>query len=313
MGRRRGAGRAGGRANASAAASWAAGEEDAMEIKTVGVVGAGTMGNGIAQAFATSGYDVVMRDIKQEFVDRGVSTIRKSLERMAARNKISADAKDAALARVKGTVDVASLKDCDLIVEAALENVDLKTKLFTELDQLCKADAILATNTSSISVTKIAAATKRPAKVIGMHFFNPVPVMQLIEVIRALQTDDETCDAVLETSRTIGKTPHLVKDSYGFVVNRVLIPMINEAINCLYEGLAGPEDIDEVMKLGANHPIGPLALADLIGLDVTLNVMQTLYEGFEDSKYRPSPLLKQMVDAGYLGRKTGRGFHKYGA
>ncbi len=284
-----------------------------MEIKTVGVVGAGTMGNGIAQAFATSGYDVVMRDIKQEFVDRGVATIRKSLERMAARNKITADAKDAALARVKGSVDVASLKDCDLIVEAALENVDLKTKLFTELDQLCKADAILATNTSSISVTKIAAATKRPAKVIGMHFFNPVPVMQLIEVIRALQTDDETCDAVLETSRTIGKTPHLVKDSYGFVVNRVLIPMINEAINCLYEGLAGPEDIDEVIKLGANHPIGPLALADLIGLDVTLNVMQTLYEGFEDSKYRPSPLLKQMVDAGYLGRKTGRGFHKYGS
>ena len=284
-----------------------------MEIKTVGVVGAGTMGNGIAQAFATSGYDVVMRDIKQEFVDRGVATIRKSLERMAARNKITADAKDAALARVKGSVDVASLKDCDLIVEAALENVDLKTKLFRELDEMCKADAILATNTSSISVTKIAAATKRPAKVIGMHFFNPVPVMQLIEVIRALQTDDETCDAVLETSRAIGKTPHLVKDSYGFVVNRVLIPMINEAINCLYEGLAGPEDIDEVMKLGANHPIGPLALADLIGLDVTLNVMQTLYEGFEDSKYRPSPLLKQMVDAGYLGRKTGRGFHKYGS
>ncbi|MBL8667025.1 MAG: 3-hydroxybutyryl-CoA dehydrogenase [Rhodospirillales bacterium] len=283
-----------------------------MEIKTVGVIGAGTMGNGIAQAFATSGYDVIMRDIKQEFVDRGVATIRKSLERMAARNKITNEAKDAALARVSGTVDVAPLKGCDLIVEAALENVDLKTKLFKELDELCKADAILATNTSSISVTKIAAATKRPAKVIGMHFFNPVPVMQLIEVIRALQTDDETCDAVLETSRQIGKTPHLVKDSYGFVVNRVLIPMINEAINCLYEGLAGPEDIDEVMKLGANHPIGPLALADLIGLDVTLNVMQTLYDGFEDSKYRPSPLLKQMVDAGYLGRKSGRGFHKYG-
>ncbi len=283
-----------------------------MEIKTVGVIGAGTMGNGIAQAFATSGYDVIMRDIKQEFVDRGVATIRKSLERMAARNKITNEAKDAALARVSGTVDVAPLKGCDLIVEAALENVDLKTKLFKELDELCKADAILATNTSSISVTKIAAATKRPAKVIGMHFFNPVPVMQLIEVIRALQTDDETCNAVLLTSRQIGKTPHLVKDSYGFVVNRVLIPMINEAINCLYEGLAGPEDIDEVMKLGANHPIGPLALADLIGLDVTLNVMQTLYDGFEDSKYRPSPLLKQMVDAGYLGRKSGRGFHKYG-
>jgi 3-hydroxybutyryl-CoA dehydrogenase len=282
-----------------------------MEIRKVGVVGAGTMGNGIAQAFATSGYDVVMRDIKQEFVDRGMSTIRKSLERMASRNKISTEAKDQALARVKGAVDVGPLADCDLIVEAALENVDLKTKLFKELDEACKADAILATNTSSISVTKIAAATKRPSKVIGMHFFNPVPVMQLVEVIRALQTDDATCDAVLETSRNIGKTPHLVKDSYGFVVNRVLIPMINEAINCLYEGLAGPEDIDDVMKLGANHPIGPLALADLIGLDITLNVMETLYQGFEDSKYRPSPLLKQMVDAGYLGRKTGRGFHKY--
>ena len=282
-----------------------------MEIHKVGVVGAGTMGNGIAQAFATSGYDVVMRDIKQEFVDRGMSTIRKSLERMAARNKISGEAKDAALARVTGAVDIAPLGDCDLIVEAALENVDLKTKLFKELDEVCKADAILATNTSSISVTKIAAATKRPNKVIGMHFFNPVPVMQLIEVIRALQTDDATCEAVLEASRKVGKTPHLVKDSYGFVVNRVLIPMINEAINCLYEGLAGPDDIDDVMKLGANHPIGPLALADLIGLDVTLNVMETLYQGFEDSKYRPSPLLKQMVDAGYLGRKTGRGFHKY--
>lgn len=282
-----------------------------MEIRKVGVVGAGTMGNGIAQAFATSGYDVVMRDIKQEFVDRGMSTIKKSLERMASRNKISAEAKDQALARIKGAVELAPLADCDLIVEAAIENVDLKTQLFKELDGTCKPDAILATNTSSISVTKIAAATKRPHKVIGMHFFNPVPVMQLIEVIRALQTDDETCESVLETSRKVGKTPHLVKDSYGFVVNRVLIPMINEAINCLYEGLAGPDDIDDVMKLGANHPIGPLALADLIGLDVTLNVMQTLYDGFEDSKYRPSPLLKQMVDAGYLGRKTGRGFHKY--
>jgi 3-hydroxybutyryl-CoA dehydrogenase len=282
-----------------------------MEIRKVGVVGAGTMGNGIAQAFATSGYNVVMRDIRQEFVDRGMSTIKKSLERMASRSKITAEAKDAALARIQGAVDIAPLADCDLIVEAALENVDLKTKLFKELDDACKPDAILATNTSSISVTKIAAATKRPHKVIGMHFFNPVPVMQLIEVIRALQTDDETCEAVLETSRKVGKTPHLVKDSYGFVVNRVLIPMINEAINCLYEGLAGPDDIDDVMKLGANHPIGPLALADLIGLDVTLNVMQTLYEGFEDSKYRPSPLLKQMVDAGYLGRKSGRGFHKY--
>jgi 3-hydroxybutyryl-CoA dehydrogenase len=284
-----------------------------MQIQKVGVVGAGTMGNGIAQAFAVAGYDVVMRDIKQEFVDRGLNTIRKSLERMASRNKLSAEAKDAALARIAPAVAIDGLADCDLIVEAALEQVDLKTKLFAELDQICRKDAILATNTSSISVTKIAAATKRSDKVIGMHFFNPVPVMQLVEVIRALQTDDETCDTVLEVSRKIGKTPHLVKDSYGFVVNRVLIPMINEAINCLYEGLAGPEDIDEVMKLGANHPIGPLALADLIGLDITLNVMETLYQGFEDSKYRPSPLLKQMVDAGYLGRKTGRGFHKYEA
>jgi 3-hydroxybutyryl-CoA dehydrogenase len=282
-----------------------------MAISKVGVVGAGTMGNGIAQAFAVSGYTVVMRDIKEEFVARGLSTIKKSLERMASRNKISAEDKDAAIARVQTTVDMGPLADCDLVVEAALENVDLKTKLFKELDELCKPGAILATNTSSISITKIAAATKRPSQVIGMHFFNPVPVMQLVEVIRALQTDDATCDAVLEAARKVGKTPHLVKDSYGFVVNRVLIPMINEAINCLYEGLAGPDDIDDVMKLGANHPIGPLALADLIGLDVTLNVMETLYQGFEDSKYRPSPLLKQMVDAGYLGRKSGRGFHKY--
>ncbi len=282
-----------------------------MEIKTVGVVGAGTMGNGIAQAFAVSGYNVVMRDIKEEFVARGLATIKKSLERLASRNKISAEAKDAAIARVTTTVDLGPLAECDLVVEAALENVDLKTKLFKELDEFCKPDAILATNTSSISVTKIAAATKRPSKVIGMHFFNPVPVMQLVEVIRALQTDDATCETVLEAARKVGKTPHLVKDSYGFVVNRVLIPMINEAINCLYEGLAGPDDIDDVMKLGANHPIGPLALADLIGLDVTLNVMETLYQGFEDPKYRPSPLLKQMVDAGYLGRKSGRGFHRY--
>ena len=282
-----------------------------MEIRKVGVVGAGTMGNGIAQAFATAGYDVVMRDIKEEFVARGVSTIKKSLERMASRSKITAEAKDAALARITTTVALDPLADCDLVVEAALEQVDLKVKLFAELDGIVKKDAILATNTSSISVTKIAGATKRPAQVVGMHFFNPVPVMQLVEVVRGLQSDDETCDLVVEVSKKIGKTPHVVKDSYGFVVNRLLIPMINEGINCLYEGLAGPEDIDDTMKLGANHPIGPLALADLIGLDVILNVMETLYQGFEDSKYRPSPLLKQMVDAGYLGRKSGRGFYKY--
>jgi 3-hydroxybutyryl-CoA dehydrogenase len=282
-----------------------------MDIRKVGVVGAGTMGNGIAQAFATSGYDVVMRDIEQQFVDRGLSTIKKSLERMASRSKITAEAKDAALARIKTTVGLGPMADCDLVVEAALEQVDLKVKLFGELDGIVKKEAILATNTSSISVTKIAAATKRPAQVVGMHFFNPVPLMQLVEVVRGLQSAHETVATVVEVSKKIGKTPHVVKDSYGFVVNRVLIPMINEAVNCLYEGLAAPEAIDEVMKLGANHPIGPLALADLIGLDITLNVMETLYQGFEDSKYRPSPLLKQMVDAGYLGRKSGRGFYKY--
>ncbi|MFZ1415916.1 MAG: 3-hydroxybutyryl-CoA dehydrogenase [Defluviicoccus sp.] len=282
-----------------------------MEIRKVGVVGAGTMGNGIAQVFATAGYDVIMRDIKDEFVARGLATIRKSLERMVSRAKITSEAKDAALARIQTTIDLNALADCDLVIEAILEEVALKTQLFRELDAIVKPGAILATNTSSISVTKVAAATKRPEHVVGMHFFNPVPMMQLVEVIQALQTSDEVCRITEEISRKVGKTPHTVKDSYGFVGNRVLIPMINEAINCLYEGLAGPDDIDSVMKLGMNHPMGPLALCDLIGLDITLNVMETLYQGFEDPKYRPSPLLKQMVDAGYLGRKTGRGFYKY--
>jgi 3-hydroxybutyryl-CoA dehydrogenase len=282
-----------------------------MEIQKVGVVGAGTMGNGIAQVFAVAGFDVVMRDIKDEFVQRGLATIGKNLDRMVSRNKLSAEAKDAALSRIKPTTELDVFADRDLIVEAALEVVDLKLQLFRELDDIAKPDAILATNTSSISVTKIAAATKRADRVIGMHFFNPVPVMQLVEVIRALQTADDVVTEIETVSTKIGKTPHTVKDSFGFVVNRVLVPMINEAVNCLYEGLTQPEDIDEVMKLGANHPMGPLALADLIGLDIVLNVMETLYQGFEDPKYRPSPLLKQMVDAGYLGRKTGRGFFKY--
>ena len=211
-----------------------------MDIRKVGVVGAGTMGNGIAQAFATSGYDVVMRDIEQQFVDRGLSTIKKSLERLASRSKITGEAKDAALARIKGTVPLDPLADCDLVVEAALEQVELKVKLFAELDGIVKKDAILATNTSSISVTKIAAATKRPGQVVGMHFFNPVPVMQLVEVVRGLQSADATVETIVEVSKKIGKTPHVVKDSYGFVVNRVLVPMINEAVNCLYEGLASP-------------------------------------------------------------------------
>jgi 3-hydroxybutyryl-CoA dehydrogenase len=282
-----------------------------MEISKVGIVGAGTMGSGIAQACAVAGFDVVMRDINEQFVQRGLGTVRKSLERLAARDKIKAEDKDAALARIETTTTLEPFADCDLVIEAALETVETKTSLFRELDEICKPGAILASNTSSISLTKIAAATSRPDHVIGMHFFNPVPVMKLVEIIRALQTADEVCATVEDVSRKIGKVPHTVKDSYGFVVNRVLVPMINEGINCLYEGLAQPEDIDEVMKLGANHPMGPLALADLIGLDIVLNVMETLYQGFEDPKYRPSPLLKQMVDAGYLGRKTGRGFYVY--
>jgi len=282
-----------------------------MEIKTVGVVGAGTMGNGIAQIFALGGFDTVMRDIKQEFVDRGMKTIQKNLERMATRGKISPEDKDAALARITTTTKIDPLADRDLVVEAIIEDVDAKRELIQVLDAVCHEDAILATNTSSISITKIAAASKKPQRVCGMHFFNPVPVMQLVEIIRALQTADEVCTAIEEATRTIGKTPHQIKDSYGFVVNRVLIPMINEAINCLYEGLTAPEEIDAVMRLGANHPMGPLSLGDLIGLDIVLDIMETLYRGFDDPKYRPSPLLKQMVDAGYLGRKTGRGFFKY--
>lgn len=282
-----------------------------MDIQTVGVVGAGTMGNGIAQTFAVGGYTVVMSDVKEEYAKRGLETIRKSLDRLVSREKMGATDRDAALGRIATTTSMSTFADCDLIVEAALEKVDLKQKLFADLDQICKKNAILTSNTSSISLTKIAAATKRPGQVIGMHFFNPVPVMKLVEIIRALQTEDETCTTIEEVSRRIGKTPHVVKDSYGFVVNRVLVPMINEGINCLYEGLTQPEDIDNAMKLGANHPMGPLALADLIGLDVVLDIMDTLYEGFDDPKYRPSPLLKQMVDAGYLGRKTGRGFYTY--
>jgi 3-hydroxybutyryl-CoA dehydrogenase len=284
-----------------------------QKIRQVGVLGAGTMGNGIAQAFAAAGYPVTMRDIKPEYVDRGMGTVAKSLERLAARGKLSADARAATLARIRPTTDINDLGQCDLVVEAVLEDYVLKAGIIRELDAICGETAIFATNTSSISVTQIAAASRHPERVVGMHFFNPVPMMQLVEVIRALQTSDAVCDAVVALVETLGKKARVSKDSYGFVVNRVLIPMINEAINCVYEGLASPEDIDSMMKLGANHPMGPLSLADLIGLDVVLDIMETLYRGFDDPKFRPSPLLKQMCHAGYLGRKKFRGFFTYAA
>jgi 3-hydroxybutyryl-CoA dehydrogenase len=286
-------------------------EEKALEIKKVGVVGAGTMGSGIAQVFAASGYSVVMQDIAEEYVARGLATLTKNLDRLASKGKITADEQAATLARVQTSTTIEAFADADLVIEAAVEEVDIKCALFKQLDGVCKDGAIMATNTSSISLTKIAAATQRPEFVIGMHFFNPVPVMKLVEIILALQTDDQVQKTVEEVSKSLGKVPITVKDSYGFVGNRILLPMINEGINCVYEGLAKPEDVDQVMKLGMAHPMGPLALADLIGLDICLNVMETLYQGFEDPKYRPSPLLKHMVDAGYLGRKTGRGFYKY--
>lgn len=282
-----------------------------MDIKTVGVVGAGTMGNGIAQVFAFQGFDAILHDVNDAAVQRGVATIKKSLERLASKEKIPADAPAATLARIRTTTALQDFAAADLVVEAVVENEVLKLDLFKQLDAICRPATVLASNTSSISMTRIAAATQRPDKVIGMHFMNPVPLMELVEIIRALQTSDETYALIDDLSRRIAKTPVEVKDAYGFVSNRVLMPMINEAIFTLYEGLATPEAIDTVMKLGMNHPMGPLALADLIGLDTCLNIMNVLHDGFNDSKYRPCPLLRQMVDAGYLGRKTGRGFYTY--
>lgn len=282
-----------------------------MEIKKIGVVGAGTMGNGITQVCAVAGYDVTMLDINEAAVKRGMDTIAKSLDRLLSKQKISEADKNAALGRVKPSTSFTELGAADIVIEAATENVDLKLKIFGELDRSAKPGAILASNTSSISLTKIAASTKRPASVIGMHFFNPVPMMQLVEVIRALQTSDETYAAVKELATKVGKTPVEVKNSPGFVANRILLPMLNEAVYTLYEGLAKPEDIDTVMKLGMAHPMGPLALADLIGLDTCLSILEVLYDGFKDSKYRPCPLWREMVEAGYLGRKSGRGFYDY--
>lgn len=282
-----------------------------MEIRTIGVIGAGTMGNGIAQVCAVAGYDVVMVDISAEAVDRGVSTIATSLERLVKKEKLVAAERDAALARVRGTTRQADLGNVDLVIEAATENEGLKLKILAEIDALLKPEAIIATNTSSLSITKLAAATKRPERFIGTHFFNPVPVMALLELIRGLQTTDDTLAAVQAFATRIGKTTIVAKNSPGFAVNRILCPMINEAVFALQEGLASAADIDEGMKLGCNHPIGPLALADLIGLDTMLAVMEMFYAGFNDPKYRPAPLLREMVDAGFLGRKSGRGFYDY--
>ncbi|MCX7891488.1 MAG: 3-hydroxybutyryl-CoA dehydrogenase [Burkholderiales bacterium] len=282
-----------------------------MDIKTIGVVGAGTMGNGIAQAFAVAGFPVTMTDVAQAALDRGLKTVDASLERLVKKEKMTAADKAAALARIRTATKAEAAAAADLVIEAATENLDLKLRLFAALDAAAKPEAIIASNTSSISITRLAAATQRPAQVIGMHFFNPVPVMQLVELIRGLATSDATYAAVEAIAKRIGKAPVKVKNSPGFVVNRMLCPMINEAIFALGEGLATAAEIDEAMKLGCNHPIGPLALCDMIGLDVELAVMNVLYEGFKDSKYRPAPLLVEMVEAGYLGRKTGRGFYPY--
>lgn len=275
------------------------------------VIGAGTMGAGIAQAFAAKGFEVVLRDIKDEFVARGIAGIDKGLSKLVEKGKVTAEVKAEILGRITGSTDINALADVDLVVEAAVENMELKKKIFAELDEVCKPEAILATNTSSLSVTEVAMATKRPEKVIGMHFFNPAPVMKLVEIIRGITTSQETYDTVKEITLAIAKEPVEVAEAPGFVVNRILIPMINEAIGILAEGVANEVDIDKAMMLGAAHPMGPLALGDLIGLDVCLAIMDVLFKETGDSKYRAHSLLRKYVRAGWLGRKSGRGFHNY--